>query len=393
MNLRTEISEQLWNAIADAYDAGNYSHAILEAVHYLSGLLRERAGVDGDGASLVGQALGGEAPRLRVNTLQTETERNVQKGLEQVLRGIYLSIRNPRSHEQSSDTKRTADAIVVFLDHLVGLLDASQQAFTPATFVARLLDPEFVDSARYAELLLAEVPMLKRGDALTALFLERRKVDLKKLRHVTHGLIGSLSDAQVTAYLALVSDELRTATDAAAIRTSLQMLTPSLWPRLSEVARLRIESKLIAGLTAGEILQSGATTEPLATWSSNFLGAFTLRQEVANVLLRKLEDQDADDRHYVAKFFFRYLPEVISGESSIDRCARAIASAVRLGDENVRTAVVAAVRSYPRDWQSKLAAALQEFTDPENPAVVLDDGTPLLASPTQDEFADDDIPF
>lgn len=393
MNLQIEISQDLWSAVASAYEAGNYSHAILEAVHHLSSTLRERAGVDGDGASLVGQALGGESPRLRVNSLQTDTERNVQKGLEQILRGIYLAIRNPRSHEQTTDTKQTADAIITFLDYLLGLLNASLQAFTPDTFVARVLDPEFVESARYAELLIGEIPAIKRGDALIALYHHRRQVDLRKLRHLTRGLLSKLADNQLISYLAVVSEEFRTTTDEAAIRTTLQMLTPELWPRLSEVARLRIENKLIGGLTQGEILQSGKTTQPLATWSSSFLKAFTLRQEAATVLVRKLEDEDPDDRHYVAKYFMPYLPETIPNQPLMNRCVRAIAFAIRGEDENVRSALIGTVRTYPQEWQTRLAAALQEQTDPNNPAVVLDDGTPFLSSPAQDESPDDDVPF
>ena len=104
MNLQTHISSDLWLAISNTYEAENYNHAVLDAMHYLSSFLREKTGVDGDGASLVGQALGGDSPRLRINKLQTETERSVQRGIEQILRGLYLGIRNPRSHES-----RTAD--------------------------------------------------------------------------------------------------------------------------------------------------------------------------------------------------------------------------------------------------------------------------------------------
>src|SRR5690348_572445 len=99
MNLRNEITQHLWNAIENVYEGGNYSHAILEAMHLLSNTLREKANIDGDGVSLVGQALGGDSPKLRLNRLQTDSERNIQKGIEQILRGLYVGIRNPRSHE------------------------------------------------------------------------------------------------------------------------------------------------------------------------------------------------------------------------------------------------------------------------------------------------------
>jgi Protein of unknown function (Hypoth_ymh) len=54
MNLQTNISNHLWDAIASTYETGNYSHSVLEALHRLTTVLRERSGVDGDGASLVG---------------------------------------------------------------------------------------------------------------------------------------------------------------------------------------------------------------------------------------------------------------------------------------------------------------------------------------------------
>ncbi len=54
MNLQTTIGEELWASISAAYDGERFTHAILEALHHLSNVLRDRAGVDGDGAALVG---------------------------------------------------------------------------------------------------------------------------------------------------------------------------------------------------------------------------------------------------------------------------------------------------------------------------------------------------
>lgn len=392
MNLQTQIPEPLWAAVANAYEAENYSHAILEATYYLSTLIRERAGVDGDGAALVGQALGGDLPKLKLNALQTESDKNVQKGFEQILRGVYTGIRNPRSHEQVSDSKETADAVIHFLGYVVNLLSASKEAFTIEAFVERVFDPEFVESARYAELIVAEVPKLRLGDALIALFRARRKAELRKLRFLVSALLAALSPNQLSSYLSVVSEELRTTIDDAAIRTALQMLTPELWPNLSELPRLRIENKLISGVRSGEVLQSGKTTQPLATWSSDFLKSFTLKNDAANALIGRLEDQDPDARHFAARFFMKHLPEVVSTPAQSSRCIRAIVAAINADDENVRKALITWVRSYPVEWQTKLAEALTDKTDPDNPAVYFDDGTPFLSSPTKDEL-DDEIPF
>jgi uncharacterized protein (TIGR02391 family) len=392
MNLQTAIPAPLWMAVASAYESENYSHAILESTYFLSNILRERAGVDGDGATLVGQALGGDVPKLKLNALQSESDKNVQKGYEQILRGIYVGIRNPRSHEQTTDDKETADAIIHFLGHVVAILNASKEAFTIVSFVERVNDPEFVESPRYAELLIAEIPKLRLGDSLIALFRSRKKVELRKHRFLIPALIGALSPQQLSSYLSVVSEEFRTAIDDVAIRTALQMLTPEIWPSLAELPRLRIENKLVSGLRTGEVLISGKTIEPLATWSNSFLKAFTTRSEAASALISRLEDTDPDARHYAAKFFMRYLPDVVSGQGQTSRCIRAITAAINADDENVRVHLISQILSFPAEWQEKLAEALKDKTDEDNPAVLLNDGTPFLSSPSKDEF-DDDIPF
>jgi uncharacterized protein (TIGR02391 family) len=392
MNLQTTIPEAMWAAVASAYEAENYSHAILEATYLISSVLRERAGVDGDGSALVGQALGGDDPKLKLNPLQTDSEKNVQRGMEQILRGVYLGIRNPRSHEQTTDDKETADAIIHFLGYVFTLLNSSKEAFTIESFVAKVFDSEFVESSRYAELLVAEVPKLRLADALIAIYRVRKKAELRKLRYLVPKLLGALSPAQLSSYLNVVSEELRTATDDLAIRTSLQMLTPEVWLNLSELPRLRIENKFITGIRQGEVTSSGKTTQALATWSNRFLKSFTTRADAANALISRFEDQDPDARHYAAKFFMRALPEVMSSPAQTTRCVRAIVSAVEADDANVRSYLVSAVLGYPQEWQTKLAEALKAMTDEDNPAVYLDDGSPFLSAPTKDEM-DDDIPF
>jgi hypothetical protein len=171
------------------------------------------------------------------------------------------------------------------------------------------------------------------------------------------------------------------------------MLTPELWPKIAEAARLRIENKLIRDIERGEILLDGRTTGSLGTWGGRFMKSFSLREEAANVLITKLEDTDADDRHYVARFFMGRLPEILTDESEKRRAIRAISAAIHNSDANVRESIIAHVRQFPSVWQTEIAESLADVTDASNPAVVLDDGTPLLAAPTATEVTDQDIPF
>ena len=107
-----------------------------------------------DVVPLVGQAFGGKSPKLSVNPLQTESDWNVQKGTESLLKGLFQSIRNPRSHEKHSDTKEVADAIILFVNYLLGIIGASKGTFSKAEFLDRVFDTSFVESEKYAQLLV-----------------------------------------------------------------------------------------------------------------------------------------------------------------------------------------------------------------------------------------------
>src|ERR1017187_9139148 len=112
MNLQTSISARLWAAVQTTYEAGNYTGAILDSIYFLSDLIRNKSGLDSDGNALVGAAFGGANPIIKVNPLQTDTDRDEQRGIEQLLRGVYTAIRNPRSHDKRSDSAEQADVIV-----------------------------------------------------------------------------------------------------------------------------------------------------------------------------------------------------------------------------------------------------------------------------------------
>ena len=363
MNLQTEIRPALWRAVANAYESGNYTHAILDGIHLLSELLREKSGLDGDGHSLVGAALGGQSPVLRINRLQTETERNIQKGIEQILRGIYQGIRNPRSHEQIEDTKEAADAIVHFISYLVSVLDESEEPFTIQRFIDRVFDSHFVKSARYSELLVSEVPVGRRLDVLIEMYRRKREGDGENLKYVTHELLNHLSPEQVHLFLSVVSEELRITSEVIDIKTTLHILPVDHWPSLEESARLRTEGILFKSIEVGSIYSDGTSSEgsSLGTWARNFLGVFTQKQQAGNLLLKKLHRGKTEQR-YVFKHFLTVLPSLFDTSHASYRCISAIAEAIK---EDIEGDLIEILKSrywhLPKNWQAQLKEEIPDY--------------------------------
>ncbi|BEP54487.1 TIGR02391 family protein [Variovorax sp. V118] len=78
--------------------AENYFHAVLEAVKSVAERLRQISGLTIDGAELVNQALSTKSPIVALNNLITDTEVSEQKGISNLLLGLFGSIRNPTAH-------------------------------------------------------------------------------------------------------------------------------------------------------------------------------------------------------------------------------------------------------------------------------------------------------
>ena len=81
---------------------GNPFHAALEATKSVPDRLRSMTGEHGDGARLIDTALalGQEGkPRVAINSLSTDSERDEQSGFATLCRGLLSMFRNPIAHD------------------------------------------------------------------------------------------------------------------------------------------------------------------------------------------------------------------------------------------------------------------------------------------------------
>lgn len=85
------------------YLNGHYRDAVLNSIVATFDLMRERTGLDLDGAALATQVLSLDKPKLILSELETDSGRNDQKGFMQILAGAYLGIRNPKAHSLNHD--------------------------------------------------------------------------------------------------------------------------------------------------------------------------------------------------------------------------------------------------------------------------------------------------
>jgi uncharacterized protein (TIGR02391 family) len=378
MNLETNIREGLWAAIQTNYGIRNYTGAILDAMHFLSNLLREKTGVEDDGVSLVGQALGGTSPKLKINKLQSESDKNIQKGVEQLLRGLYQAIRNPRSHEKYQDDIQDANSIILFIDFLVRIIDRSKTPFTKADFMNRVFDPDFAESRHYAELLVGEVPPKQRLEVFIDIFRQKVQGEGKKLQYFFPALLGVLTDDEMKEVYQIVSSEMKETDSTDAIRLILQAMPSDCWPHYEEIARLRIENKLLKEIEGGrynesrEHCQSGA----LGTWMTKVIKHFSLKEELISTITMKLVSEDSAQQAYVFRFLFLSLPQLLKTPTKI--LERVILRGLKDGNRRFYDALSSIPALVDDPWQKPFQKAYEEFQEVE---------------PTPEIGEDDDLPF
>jgi uncharacterized protein (TIGR02391 family) len=309
MNLETRLPTGLWEAVRVNYERRNFTGAIQDGFYFLSDVIRTKSGEEGDGGSLVGQAFGGADPKIKLNRLQSESEKNVQRGTEQLLRGLYQAIRNPRSHDKSVDTEEDTQAILLFLGYLISQIDQAKSPFSREEFLSRVFDVDFVPQDRYAELLVSEIP----GRLLFEVFLDvfRAKTTGKpeNLKYFFKALIARMSESDKDALHDVISAELKLAEDDATIRLTVGSLGAQVWGRLEEAARLRIENKLIRAAKEGRYdrVRNMCRAGGLGTWATTLFLHFTLRDEFLRMVAEKLRNGSRDEEAYVIKYLFSSL--------------------------------------------------------------------------------------
>ena len=311
MSLSESIDERVWSAVQVAYESGNYSAAILDSILYLGELIRNKSGLDSDGNNLVGSAFGGPNPIVKVNALHTESERDEQRGVEQLLRGVYTAIRNPRSHGKRTDTAETADVLIAFVAWTATLIDKSKSPFDTEQIIKSVFDRHFALNDRYAELLVDRIPKRKRMDIVVEVFHRRTEGSWKGLSLFLQAVLRTMATEEQDKFWQIVSEAIEGASTDADFRSAIQLAKEN-WTKLSEFSRLRAEYRLIESASEGEYDTSRSICPKgsLGTWASEIGKQIVLKDELVSAIIGRLWSDDSAARAYGLKYFLHLLTEL-----------------------------------------------------------------------------------
>ena len=379
MDIRTELEESLWTAIQTKYESSDYKGAILDALYDLSDSIREKTGLQSDGLPLIGEAFGGNSPKLRVNPLQTRSDKNVQKGTQSLLEGLFQSIRNPRSHEKHTDTKETADAIIVFVNYLLSIIGASKGMFSKPEFLGRVFDTAFVNRPKYAQLLVDEVPPRYRFEVMVDVYRRKEELELSKLALFTEALLAKFEDSDLSRIAEIVSAELKTTDSNEPVRLAANMFPCKFWIRLDESAKMRSENRFIESIKEGEYVavSEKCVRGAFGTWCQHSISNFVMINECIFSLISKLNSSKREEQDYVFNFFCSALLsnlDNMDNERIRDWAVSTFTKGLRAGDKRFYDLSSSAIEDHAAFWKDVLKEAFDSFQEAgEVPAVEPED--------------------
>jgi len=352
MDLNDILSEDIYSVIKNKYDNQLYSDAILDSIKYLTNIIREKSKVDGDGAGLIGQAFGGQSPKIKINKMATTSEIDEQKGYEQILRGIYCGIRNPRSHEQYQDVKEVADSIIIFINYLAEMIKSTKSYFQLEEYKNRVFDPLFVEREDYAEILVNEIPSDEIVNTSISILKDRNRGESKKLETYFKALFNKMDRSQYDSLMKAISNELKIAQQNNDIISIIRLIEPKFWPILDDDVKIRIENVIIESVREGYYdMYEGIKKGHLGTWAGDIGGYFKLRRELGEAIIEQLNN-NWYAQNYIAEYFIYYLSSIIIDNDLIRRCCNNISYATLSNNaKHLKKLLKDNFSFFPTQWQ------------------------------------------
>jgi uncharacterized protein (TIGR02391 family) len=365
MTLASEIDEALYSEIMANYEKGNYTGAILDSIMHLCSTIRERTDLQSDGVALIGSAFGGNNPPLKVTQMRNQSERDIQKGIGNLLRGIIEAIRNPRSHVKMTDTVEDADAIILFIDYILRQINKAKAPFTLDDYVARVLEKDFVATTEYSELLVDDIPEGKIYEVIVEVYNRKEQGKAHSLSVFYSSALKRLSAEDEQAFLSMVGEELKTTNNEQSIKAIVAILGDSYWGRIDRVVRIRIEHKLIRSVAQGTYSKAAnrCTAGSLGTWLLRIINVMVCRADFRHALIQKLSSRIEFEQDYIFHFFGDYIlePDEKPEEDLIEFMKQSLAA----GDMRVFELLLAVFATEPPDWAKGLRKEFDEFSPAE----------------------------
>ena len=323
------MQERFWEIIKVHYEKECYTDALKDACLYLIQLVQEKSDTPNmDGERLITNVFSETNPKLLINTNQTVTEKDIQRGFGMLLRGIICAIRNPISHKRDIEfTKEEADSILMFINsYIIPKLDDSKDfGYVDNWYEYIFIDGE-EDSETYSQTLLECIPKKAKKDLMVNIIENLSTIKPNHFIFLISELFLTLTKKEQDDLIKILNKNIINTKDNTYLQNFLNHFPKKIWKRLNDLARARIQEKVKKDIQKGQILsipnQEEQTNGTLGVEASTWIPFFSNQEEIISILFDKLESSEWEAKYVIKyfpfslNFFEKYADRIINGLKS-----------------------------------------------------------------------------
>ena len=303
------LDKNLWNSIKLHYEKECYTDVVKDACLYLIEMIQDKSERnDLDGEALINTVFSEKNPQLLINNNQTISEKDEQRGFFYILRGIICGMRNPISHTKKIKySKEESESIILFINnYILRKLDDSKDFGYTDDWFDFIFFKNNNDSKKLSDAILEKMRKKEKYDLMISIVDNLSQIENGKYYYIINELYNSLSKQEKDEIIILLNKKLIDAGDGQYLRKFFNHFDSSIWKKLDNLVRVRIEEMIIKSIEDGKSFENPRTlkidyTGTLGTWTSNWIEQFSNKNEIIDLLYKKLNISNEAD--YVINYF------------------------------------------------------------------------------------------
>lgn len=318
------MKELLKESIRTHYENKDYTEVVRDALLCLTSEIRKKSDLtDSDGVELINKAFSEKQPLIKINKLETTTDKNKHRGIMDLSKGLIEYFRNPMSHSKQEYSKKVADAILVLLDEVIlEEIVGSKSINSIDDWYLEITNELFPNTERYAQNLISTIPNNKYYELSVMLYKNRNNIPKLKDKIIDE-LVSNLSPEEFKDYCDVIERDLFGNVQEKEIISSLKFISTNIWKNLSTLAKTKIEDMALEDISklclnfeydGSDYIPSEQQNGYILENSIHILENFSNLQEIINIIIEKLT---IDSNEFLQDYLFdKYFLLIIYNSSN-----------------------------------------------------------------------------
>lgn len=341
MITQEQIRDDLYKAIKNHYDQGDYTEALRDAMFFVKDLLQEKSGlVDKDNTKLIESSLLGKNAAIKINKYETESEINFQEGIGFAFKGLVLHLRNPISHDRIEYSEQDADAQLLYINYLVNQIDNSSGRQLITDWLHYLQSKSFTSSKVFAKELIKELPKKQQYDLLVSIWRERSSFEQDSINYFVDELVSNLSIQEKANFVNVMNSELINCLGDSDLSKMFHFFAKHFYDNLKKIVKIHVEDIVKKGIENGVCVdgKSRGDNAATATWAVDYIDLFITKNDIIKTIRKRFLNSE-ESSEYIQKFFGKYVN--LENAEILNDLKESIKMHLRRGDKYVYEIIVA----------------------------------------------------